>query len=244
MTDAPEKIWVYSPDSSFDGMCDVSQVEFHDAYTYIREDIHLTTIGAVIEEAVTLAETYEDWCAGWGEDKSLAVAQKVSGEIDEAIRALRPDATEALDRIVQEAVMAERERCFARGPGMSDLVKRLKYDRDCPSTYFEDEPPLFARDHWNDDTAEKCTNCGAWMTVVRPGKTQCDCCGNDHETAMRWEAADRIEALEAERDRLREALEEYMEHDADYARLNNLGDHTKSHRWKRARAALKETADD
>lgn len=41
----------------------------------------------------------------------------------------------------------------------------------------------------------------------------------------------RIAELEA-------ALREYMEHDADYARLNNLGDHTQSHRWKRAIAAL------
>lgn len=47
----------------------------------------------------------------------------------------------------------------------------------------------------------------------------------------RAEAADEIE-------RLRAALREYMEHDEDYTRINRLGDHTKSHRWKRARAAL------
>lgn len=35
-----------------------------------------------------------------------------------------------------------------------------------------------------------------------------------------------------------EALKEYMEHDADYATLNDLGDHEKSHRWKRASAAF------
>jgi hypothetical protein len=45
------------------------------------------------------------------------------------------------------------------------------------------------------------------------------------------QAADRIEELE-------NALREYMEHDADYARLNALGDHTQSHRHKRATAAL------
>jgi hypothetical protein len=43
--------------------------------------------------------------------------------------------------------------------------------------------------------------------------------------------ADRIEELE-------NALREYMEHDADYARLNALGDHTQSHRHTRATAAL------
>jgi hypothetical protein len=34
------------------------------------------------------------------------------------------------------------------------------------------------------------------------------------------------------------ALQEYMEHDADYCRINQLGDHTQSHRYKRAFAAL------
>lgn len=45
---------------------------------------------------------------------------------------------------------------------------------------------------------------------------------------------------DAEIERLREALIEYMDHDKDYATLNNLGDHTASHRWKRACAALGE----
>ena len=34
------------------------------------------------------------------------------------------------------------------------------------------------------------------------------------------------------------ALREYMEHDADYCRINQLGDHAQSHRYKRAFAAL------
>lgn len=38
---------------------------------------------------------------------------------------------------------------------------------------------------------------------------------------------------------LANALHEYMVHDADYSNLNKLGDHTKSHRWKKAHEALK-----
>ena len=52
------------------------------------------------------------------------------------------------------------------------------------------------------------------------------------------EAADRIEQLAATNEELENALREYMEHDADYVRLNALGDHTQSHRHKRATAAL------
>ncbi len=33
-------------------------------------------------------------------------------------------------------------------------------------------PPSWAKDPFNDDCAAKC-NCGAWLEVVRPGKTQC-----------------------------------------------------------------------
>jgi hypothetical protein len=38
----------------------------------------------------------------------------------------------------------------------------------------DEEPPTFAKDPFNNDGAARCGDCGGWMTVVRPGKVQCD----------------------------------------------------------------------
>lgn len=42
--------------------------------------------------------------------------------------------------------------------------------------YWSDEPPSWAKDTYNGDTACTCGDCGAWMEVVRPGKVQCGAC--------------------------------------------------------------------
>ena len=39
---------------------------------------------------------------------------------------------------------------------------------------FAQEPPDWAQDPFNHNMAERCGHCGAWCSVVRPGKTQCD----------------------------------------------------------------------
>ena len=58
--------------------------------------------------------------------------------------------------------------------------------------------------------------------------------------ALRALSADLCDPMQDERVKaLVDAIVEYMEHDADYSTINKLGDHTQSHRWKRARAALR-----
>lgn len=42
--------------------------------------------------------------------------------------------------------------------------------------YWPDNPPEWAKDPFNDGASCTCGYCGAWMTVVRPGKVQCDAC--------------------------------------------------------------------
>lgn len=42
--------------------------------------------------------------------------------------------------------------------------------------FYAKEPPTWAQDSFNHNAAERCGYCGAWCTVVRPGKTQCDNC--------------------------------------------------------------------
>ena len=39
--------------------------------------------------------------------------------------------------------------------------------------YGKDEPE-WSKDPFNGDTGAMCGDCGAWMTIVRPGKEQCD----------------------------------------------------------------------
>jgi hypothetical protein len=41
---------------------------------------------------------------------------------------------------------------------------------------FGAEAPEWAKDSMNYDATARCGACGAWETVVRPGKTQCDIC--------------------------------------------------------------------
>ncbi len=66
---------------------------------------------------------------------------------------------------------------------------------------FAKEPPSWATDQFNEGTYIRCGICGAWETVVRPGKTQCDICYG----------GENIEWLLSDRDRLRESNAELLE---------------------------------
>lgn len=43
-----------------------------------------------------------------------------------------------------------------------------------PAGFFSEDPPDWAKDPFNPDVVATCGYCGAWMSVVRPGKHQCD----------------------------------------------------------------------
>ena len=49
---------------------------------------------------------------------------------------------------------------------------------------FNEEPPTWAQDSFNDNEAYRCGYCWSWTTVVRPGKTQCDFCGDDYKASL------------------------------------------------------------
>lgn len=75
------------------------------------------------------------------------------------------------------------------------IVERLREGIDLRPDFFGEEPPVWAQDPLNNDMAEKCGRCGSWAEVVRPGKTQCPCCGDDDEPALRLEAADTLDEM-------------------------------------------------
>jgi hypothetical protein len=63
--------------------------------------------------------------------------------------------------------------------------------------HFADSPPDWALDDY--ESASSCGYCGAWLTVVRPGKSQCDCCSDGQDLgALASQALSRIDAALAE----------------------------------------------
>jgi hypothetical protein len=94
---------------------------------------------------------------------------------------------------------------------MSDhdgLIERLRWDRPEDAEFWQDTPPSWAQDPFNDNEPGHCGNCGSWLDVVRPGKWQCPACGSDGDKAARWKAADALVSLHAEVGRLRYVLEQ------------------------------------
>lgn len=56
------------------------------------------------------------------------------------------------------------------------LAQRARWDE--PEGAFDEIAPDWAKDSFNDDCTSACGYCGAWMTVVRPGKVQCHNCSD------------------------------------------------------------------
>ncbi len=59
---------------------------------------------------------------------------------------------------------------------MTDLKEQAL--KNFESEYWGEIPPEWAKDSFNGYTSAQCGDCGAWLSVVRPGKHQCDICGN------------------------------------------------------------------
>lgn len=58
---------------------------------------------------------------------------------------------------------------------------------------FAPEPPEWARYEGFGMHGDQCCRCGAWCSIVRPGKTQCDVCCDDNMTALAIEAKRLVE---------------------------------------------------
>ena len=69
----------------------------------------------------------------------------------------------------REEAVEEMSRLSADLAGYIDAAEAAEADR-----IKGEEPPEWAKDCWNHDSAARCGDCGGWLTVVRPGKTQCD----------------------------------------------------------------------
>lgn len=50
-----------------------------------------------------------------------------------------------------------------------------------PHGYFAPKPPSWAKDPFNNNTASKCGDCGSWLKITRPGKSQCPACQGDSD---------------------------------------------------------------
>ncbi len=88
--------------------------------------------------------------------------------------------------------MTKTERVIAATP---ELIEELKWDFPDRPEFWQSTPPLWALDPFNDNDHAKCGDCGSWLEVVRPGKSQCPACGSDHDRALRWRAASALEAI-------------------------------------------------
>jgi len=74
-----------------------------------------------------------------------------------------------------------------------DDIEDMFEDDDEPEqqreSFYQKKPPSFNLDWMNDGSpCGQCDHCGAWLVSVRPGKAQCDNCGDDYEsTSDQWE---------------------------------------------------------
>ena len=82
------------------------------------------------------------------------------------------------------SLLAENERMRKEIEERNELDTRRHVEK------FADVPPEWAKDIFNEDDASYCEHCGSWMTVVRPGKVQCDNCGDGKylmpENRIKW----------------------------------------------------------
>ena len=73
------------------------------------------------------------------------------------------------------------EKGFRDALKIATNIAKPAYDLPSAPDAFDHNPPPWAKDSFNNDEACRCGYCDSWMTVVRPGKVQCDTCGDGHE---------------------------------------------------------------
>ena len=112
--------------------------------------------------------------------------------LEQVARAIRGDLERSLTLREQELLGFDGWHCTSATKAAIETV------RDClgvdpshepPKGAFDKEPPSWARDEFNGDMAARCGRCGAWCSVVRPGKTQCDNCHEGENLAALFHAA-------------------------------------------------------
>ena len=89
----------------------------------------------------------------------------------------------AVDRETDAAERAQRAEARLK-VAVEALEGIARHARSEPwPDHFADAPPDWALDDY--DSASSCGYCGAWLTVVRPGKSQCDCCSDGQDLGAR-----------------------------------------------------------
>lgn len=76
------------------------------------------------------------------------------------------------DRKARDAAIGKHLRTLRET--LERIARRAQSEPD--PDHFAENAPDWAIDPFNGDDASTCGCCGAWLTVVRPGKSQCDCC--------------------------------------------------------------------
>jgi hypothetical protein len=105
----------------------------------------------------------------------LSDAEAFTGDFN-SVALPGPLANKRADRLRQAA--AHIEALAERVRELEDFVERISWraaEGPWPD-HFADEAPGWARDEYGEGS--ECGYCGAWLTVVRPGKSQCDHCAD------------------------------------------------------------------
>lgn len=92
-----------------------------------------------------------------------------------------PDCTLAADTI--ESLRASLTRVEEERDEAERVLERISGGTELDEEWFAESPPIWAQDDFNGNSAASCGYCGSWHEVVRPGKTQCPCCGDGQDKA-------------------------------------------------------------
>jgi len=136
-------------------------------------------------EVETVAADFADFSPLYSTDPEMDAALRAAlARIEELEAAARFD-WEAMASLERREAEAEA-RALAAEAQVERLVESLErianraWSEIDPLAYAP-APPEWAKDSFNGDCTAQCGCCGSWMTVVRPGKVQCDTCSDGQD---------------------------------------------------------------
>lgn len=122
-------------------------------------------MGEEVEEKRDLIVRLNESAYAWdGIDPTIPGELREAADTTESLRA-------SLTRVEEERDEAER------------VLERISGGTELDEEWFAESPPIWAQDDFNGNSAASCGYCGSWHEVVRPGKTQCPCCGDGQDKA-------------------------------------------------------------
>lgn len=164
------------------------------AVTALRAACHPDRIIGLVEECAELRRERDEALRMWPDNKLPAERSCLSGSgvhlmgdrksIDKVQR-WEHEATAVLPAVWERyaSTEARAEAAEARVKRLEEALERIaqRAKSEPWPDHYADEPPEWAVDMFNGDDACTCGYCGAWLTVVRPGKHQCDNCSDGQD---------------------------------------------------------------